>query len=70
MQALRLTADQGSRNTLLAILYVIVDLSEFNLFLASLNLLYDLARFEIEEEELRRIIVILEDHLTLTVMKQ
>ena len=43
MQALRLTADDGTRNTLLAVLYVIVDLSELDLFLASLNLLYDLA---------------------------
>lgn len=43
MQALRLTADDGTRNTLLAVLYVIVDLSELDLFLACLNLLYDLA---------------------------
>jgi hypothetical protein len=43
MQALRLTADQCTRNTLLAVLDVIVDLSELDLFLASLNLLYDLA---------------------------
>lgn len=43
MQTLRLTADQGTRDTLLAVLYVIVDLSEFNLLLASLNLLHDFA---------------------------
>ena len=43
MQALRLTADQGTRDTLLAILDVIVDLSEIDLFLASLNLLDNFA---------------------------